>query len=204
MKEFSFEHIQSMASATSSGLASRLSGMAAASLSGSSSPFSFDQLSSIGVVLNDGQMALIRMPLRPNSRAADFVRPTTACFVAPYTERKAAPINPAADAVFSITPPPRPRHRSDLVLHAEEDSFEVHGDHAIEILLRNIGQPLHRMTDASVIYRYIQFPEVSERLGDGRFYIAFFRHISCDAQGRSSIATQLASCLLQSLFLDIE
>ncbi|MBK7127714.1 MAG: hypothetical protein IPH65_17650 [Dehalococcoidia bacterium] len=47
------------------------------------------------------------MPLGPNSSAADFVIPTTACLLAPYAKMLGVPESPATDAVFTIAPPPR-------------------------------------------------------------------------------------------------
>src|SRR5215831_16065048 len=64
------------------------------------------QDATIGVWITPGHIAFIRIPTFAYCNAADFVKPTTPCLLASYRGKAAEPTNPAAEAVFTIAPPP--------------------------------------------------------------------------------------------------
>jgi hypothetical protein len=72
------------------------------------SPWAAIRASSEGVWTVPGQTALQRIPFPTKSAATDFVSPTTAAFVVPYTQRFGAPFTlDTTEAMFTMLPFPR-------------------------------------------------------------------------------------------------
>ncbi len=64
---------------------------------------------SMSVIVAPGHSALMRIARPAYSIAAERVSPMTACLLAQYAERPAAPESPPTDAVLTIAPPPARR-----------------------------------------------------------------------------------------------
>ncbi len=60
----------------------------------------------VGVSVNPGMIALIRIPFVPNSRANDLVKPTMADFAETYADSPLQPTFPYIDETFTIDPFP--------------------------------------------------------------------------------------------------
>ena len=60
----------------------------------------------IGVKIAPGAIAFVRILSLPYSKAAFFVIPATACFVATYAVWFRTPLIPPTEATFTILPPP--------------------------------------------------------------------------------------------------
>src|SRR5689334_15792709 len=61
----------------------------------------------MGVSVKPGRRALTRMLWGAKSTAADFVMPTTPCFVVMYGNILGDALSPAREATFTMAPPPR-------------------------------------------------------------------------------------------------
>ena len=104
MNDARSEHIHTTASATSDGFPKRPIGWRpTTALWTCGAPKS---RSDIDVSIAAGHTALIRIPLRAVSSAADFVSPITPCLLALYAAAPAEPTRPIVDAMFTIAPPP--------------------------------------------------------------------------------------------------
>jgi hypothetical protein len=67
-------------------------------------------------------------------------------------------MTPATEAVFTM-PPTRFEHGLDLVLHAEENAFEVDIQHPVKVGLSLFCQGRDRREHARVVESYVELPE---------------------------------------------
>src|SRR5580658_7082339 len=104
MKEARSEHIHNTASAISDGLAKRPMGWQLTTYLWTAGARKIR--SAIGVSVNPGHTALIRIPFLAFSRAAVFVSPITPCLLALYAAAPTEPTKPRIDDMFTMAPPP--------------------------------------------------------------------------------------------------
>ncbi len=130
----------------------------------------------MGVSINPGQTALIRIPLLAFSSAAVFVSPITPCLLALYA---AAPSSTDQAGnrrhVYNSSAAALLEHLPNFVLQAEPDTFEIDLDGPIPVFfgLSDDGRP--DTLDSGVIEGDIQAAKSLHRLLDERLNFGGFR-----------------------------
>jgi hypothetical protein len=131
---------------------------------------------SIGVSMNAGQTALMRIPLEAYSSAAAFVRPRTPCFAAVYADALAKPTTENGRIVDDGAAMML-EHFLDFELHAVPDAREVHGNHTVPRLVRVVSHRCKVTFDASVVERDAETAVCAHCGIDEMFHVGDVRHV---------------------------
>jgi hypothetical protein len=89
--------------------------------------------------MKPGQSAFTRTPSAEYSRAATLVRPTTPCLAAVYAGGVGEAYEAQDRGHVDDGPAATVEHPGNLMLHAQEHTRQVYGEHPIPGLLRIIG-----------------------------------------------------------------
>jgi hypothetical protein len=77
-------------------------------------------------------------------------------------------------------------HQRDLVLHAQEHTAEVDGDHPVPFVIGEIGRGRYRLFDARVVEGGVDTPERFDRLIHCSLHVVALGHVARDRGSQAS------------------